>query len=105
MVLAERASIRCISNFVRNGKLCTARPSTCSAVTRGGSTNGSLATQFSPHRPYFDPSVATSTFMARILPFEFLSLQFTLLKPTLKGLRRQPDKGCIAAQCHRILEV
>ena len=45
--------------------------STCSAVTYGRSTNGSLATQFSPHRPYFDPSVATSTFMVRLLSFEF----------------------------------
>ncbi|HMF84927.1 MAG TPA: hypothetical protein VK598_01095, partial [Nitrospiraceae bacterium] len=35
----------------------------------GDSTNGSVATQFSSHRPYSDPSVATSTFMVRLLLF------------------------------------
>src|ERR1051325_8223125 len=103
MVLAECASIRCVSSLVQNGNRSTAPSSTCSAVTRGGSTNGSMATQFSPHRPYFDPSVATSTFMLHILSIEFSrssiqQSQTSREMPLLDNLAR-------AAQCHPITEV
>src|SRR2546426_210879 len=54
----------------RNGARSALISTTCSTVTRGGSTRGSLATQFSSHRPYSDPSIATSTFMLCILSIE-----------------------------------
>ena len=44
---------------------------------------GSVSTKLSPHRPYFDPSIATSTFMLRILLFEFPSRS-----------NRQAETGC-----------
>src|SRR6266850_1910425 len=84
IILAARTSMRSISSWIypplpattgcdRNGARSALISTTCSTVTCGGSTNGSLATQFSAHRPYSDPSVATSTFMRHLLLFEFPS--------------------------------
>src|SRR6266850_1068791 len=76
-------SLPAITGCARNGARSAPTSSTCSAVTRDGSTNGSLATQFSPHRPYFDPSVATSTFMLRILSFAWTIHEYLLRRPIL----------------------
>ena len=72
-----------MTGCARNGARSAAISTTYSAVTRGGSTSGSVAIQFIAQRPYFDPSVATSAFMLRVLSIEFPSKS-----------NRQTETGC-----------
>lgn len=57
------ATMDCETNGARRAAISR----TCKAVTRGLSFNGRAAAQLKACRPYFDPSIATKTFISSIL--------------------------------------